>query len=194
MADAWRAQYQPSMEQVRSGARPFTALDALHRETLDGLLGRFGLEGLNESERAELNRAWHRLDPWPDVVEGLTRIRRRAIVAPLSNGNVALLVNMAKRAGLPWDTILSAEVVRAYKPRPESYLGAVRMLGLAPGDVMMVAAHNSDLAAARALGLRTGFVARPSEHGPGQSTDLRPEGPWDIVATDFNELAARLGA
>src|SRR5688572_28275924 len=131
-ADAWRANYQPSMERVRSGQRPWTILDVLHRETLDSLLPRFGLETLNEEERGDLTRAWHRLDPWPDVVEGLTRLKQRYIISPLSNGNVGLLANMAKRAGLPWDLILSAEPSRAYKPLPASYLNAVAMLGLAP--------------------------------------------------------------
>jgi 2-haloacid dehalogenase len=192
-ADAWRANYQPSMERVRSGQRPWTILDVLHRETLDALLPRFGLEGLNEDECAELNRAWHRLDPWPDVVEGLTRLKRRYIISPLSNGNVGLLAKMAKRAGLPWDLILSAETSRAYKPLPASYLNAVEMLGLAAGEVMMVAAHNNDLAAARLHGLRTAFIARPTEHGPKQTTDLAAAGPWDIVAPDFRNLAEKMG-
>ena len=193
-ADAWRAKYQPSMEGVRSGQRPWTILDVLHRETLESLLPRFGLEGLNEEERADLNRAWHRLDPWPDVVDGLTRLKRRYIISPLSNGNVGLLAKMAKRAGLPWDLILSAETSRAYKPLPASYLNAVEMLGFAPGEVMMVAAHNNDLAAARSQGLRTAFVARPTEHGPKQSTDLTATGPWDVVAEDFRELAVKMDA
>jgi 2-haloacid dehalogenase len=191
--DAWRANYQPSMERVRSGQRPWTILDVLHRETLEALLPRFGLEALNEEERADLNRAWHRLDPWPDVVEGLTRLKQRYIISPLSNGNVGLLAKMAKRAGLPWDLILSAETSRAYKPLPASYLNAVEMLGLAPGEVMMVAAHNNDLAAARSHGLGTAFVARPTEHGPKQTTDLTATGPWDVVATDFRELAVKMG-
>lgn len=193
-ADAWRALYQPSMEAVRSGRRSWTVLDVLHRESLDSLLPKFGLDDLSEAERAELNRAWHRLDPWPDTVPGLTRLKARYIISPLSNGNVALLTNMAKRAGLPWDLILSAETSRAYKPLPESYLNAVTMLGLAPAQVMMVAAHNGDLAAAQRVGLKTAFVPRPAEHGPGQTTDLRAEGAWDVVAGDFVDLAAQLGA
>lgn len=192
-ADAWRKLYQPSMERVRSGARPWTILDALHRESLDSLLPKYGLGGLSEAERADLNRAWHRLDPWPDAVSGLTRLKRRYIIAPLSNGNVALLTNMAKRAGIPWDLVLSAETSRAYKPLPASYLNAVAMLGLDPDQVMMTAAHNSDLEAARAQGLKTAFVARPNEHGPGQTSDLKPSADWDIVAADFVDLAAKMG-
>lgn len=192
-ADAWRKLYQPSMERVRSGARPWTILDVLHRESLDTLLPQYGLGGLSEAERADLNRAWHRLDPWPDTISGLTRLKGRYIVAPLSNGNVALLTNMAKRAGIPWDLVLSAETSRAYKPLPASYLNAVAMLGLEPGQVMMTAAHNSDLEAARAQGLKTAFVARPTEHGPGQTSDMKPSRDWDVVATDFNDLASRLG-
>jgi 2-haloacid dehalogenase len=192
-ADAWRANYQPSMERVRSGQRPWTILDVLHRETLDSLLPRFGLETLNEEERGDLTRAWHRLDPWPDVVEGLIRLKQRYIISPLSNGNVGLLANMAKRAGLPWDLILSAETSRAYKPLPASYLNAVAMLGLTPGEVMLVAAHNNDLAAARSQGLRAAFVARPTEHGPKQTTDLVATEEWDLVASDFRDLALKSG-
>jgi 2-haloacid dehalogenase len=192
-ADGWRGKYQPSMEKVRSGQRPWTILDVLHRESLDSLLPQFGLEGLDESERDALNRAWHRLDPWPDVVEGLTRLKSRYIISPLSNGNVALLVNMAKRAGLPWDLILGAETSRAYKPLPASYLNAAAMLGRKPEQVMLVAAHNGDLAAAQSQGLRTAFVPRPQEHGPKQTSDIAATGKWDIVARDFNDLAAQLG-
>ena len=192
-ADAWRANYQPSMEEVRLGRRPWTILDVLHRETLDGLVKQFGVVGLSAADKDEFNRVWHRLDPWPDVVPGLTRLKTKYVIGPLSNGNFALLTNMAKRAGLPWDVNLSCEVMRAYKPTPESYRGAVRLLGLAPGEIMMVAAHNNDLRAAAALGLRTAFVARPREHGPGQTRDLAPEREWDVVAGDFLDLAERLG-
>lgn len=193
-ADTWRANYQPSMETVRSGKRPWTVLDVLHRETLDTLLPRFGLAGkLSEPEIDELNRAWHRLDPWPDTIPGLTRLKRKFIISPHSNGNFALLLNMAKRAGIPWDCIIGSEVVRNYKPVPASYLEAVRILGLTPPNAMMVAAHNRDLRAAQALGLRTGFVPRPREHGPDQKTDLAPDGAWDVVARDFNHLAEQLG-
>jgi 2-haloacid dehalogenase len=192
-ADAWRARYQPAMEEVRSGRRPWTILDVLHREGLDALLPKFGLARLDERARADLNRAWHRLDPWPDVVPGLARLKRRYVIGPLSNGNVALLVDMAKRAGLPWDVILGAETSRAYKPLPEAYLNAAAMLALEPGQVMLAAAHNEDLRAARAVGLRTGFVPRPTEYGAAQRRDLAPSESWDVVASDFGDLAAQLG-
>lgn len=194
-ADAWRAKYQPSMETVRSGKRAWTILDVLHRESLDALLPGFGLVGkLSEAEIEHLNRAWHRLAPWPDTVEGLTRLKRKFIIAPHSNGNLGLLVNMAKFSGLPWDAILGAEVVRNYKPVPQSYQDAVRLLGRAPGQVMMAAAHNDDLAAAQAQGLRTAFVPRPGEYGPEQTRDLVATGTWDIVAKDFIDLARQLAA
>ena len=193
VADRWRALYQPAMEEVRRGRRPWTRLDDLHRDNLRVVLDEFGLAGLNESEIEHLNRAWHRLDPWPDAVDGLTRLRRRFILATLSNGNVALLVDMARRAGLPWDAILGAEVARAYKPMPEAYLCTADLLGLQPARCMMVAAHNDDLQAARALGFRTAFVARPAEHGPKQTRDLRAEHPFDVVASDFVDLAEQVG-
>ncbi len=194
-AVAWRDRYQPQMETVRSGQRPFTILDVLHRESLVGLLPKFGFEGkLSEAEIDDFNRAWHRLDPWPDTVPGLTRLKKKFIIAPHSNGNLALMVNMAKRAGIPWDCILGSEVVRNYKPVPQSYVDAVRMLGLKPHEVMMTAAHNRDLRAAQQQGLSTAFVPRPTEHGPGQKTDLAPDGTWDIVARDFVHLAEQLGA
>jgi 2-haloacid dehalogenase len=190
----WRKLYQPSMDEVRSGRRAFTILDVLHRESLVTLLGRYRIAGLSEAEIDHLSRAWHRLDPWPDVPEGLGRLKRDHIIAPCSNGNIALMVNMAKRAGLPWDCILGAETARAYKPMPEAYLASCRQLGLAPAAVMMVAAHNGDLKAAKAQGLATAFVARPLEHGPGQTTNLAPDwGCVDVAAADFVELADRLG-
>lgn len=188
-ADRWRAMYQPAMEQVRSGARAWTVLDVLHRESLDTLLEEHGLQGLDESEREELNRVWHRLDPWPDSVQGLQRLKRHFIVAPLSNGNVALLVNMARHAGLPWDLILGAEIAGHYKPQDEAYLAAARLLDLPPQECMMVAAHNDDLEAAARLGFRTAFVRRPTEHGPTQQTDLTPTGNWDYSVDSINELA-----
>ena len=188
-ADDWRARYQPQMETVRSGERPWTVLDVLHRESLDALLAEYGLD-LDEAARAELNLAWHRLDPWPDAVEGLTRLKQRHVIAPVSNGNIALIVDMAKHAGLPWDVVLGAEVARAYKPQPEAYLRSAEALGIAPGEAMMVAAHNGDLDAASRLGLMTAFVPRPTEYGPGQTADLEPEGDWDVVAPDFVALAA----
>src|SRR5215212_2648119 len=191
-ADAWRAQYQPQMETVRSGQRPWTTLDVLHREALDTLLPAFGLGAMSEADRDDLTRAWHRLDPWPDVVEGLTRLKTRYIIAPNSNGHIALLVNMAKRAGLPWDAILGAEIAQAYKPRPEVYLRCAEALGLAPSSVMMVAAHNRDLVTAAACRLQTAFVPRPTEYGPHQTSDLVPEREFDLVARDFNDLAHQL--
>jgi len=192
-ADAWRSLYQPAMEEVRSGRRPWTRLDDLHRESLERLLRDFGIAGLTEADIEHLNRAWHRLDPWPDAVAGLARLRRRYILATLSNGNVALLVNMAKRAGLPWDAVLGAEVARCYKPQPEAYRTTAALLGLAPDECLMVAAHNGDLAATSVLGFHTAFVPRPTEYGPQQTTDLRPERAWDVVARDFLELADALG-
>jgi 2-haloacid dehalogenase len=190
----WRRLYQPSMEEVRSGRRAWTILDALHRESLLDLIERYRIEGLCDAEVDHMNRAWHRLDPWPDVLEGLARLKRRRIIAPCSNGNIALMVNMAKRAGLPWDCILGAETARAYKPLPEAYLASCRHLGLAPAAVMMVAAHNGDLKAAKAQGLATAFVPRPAEHGPGQTSNLAPDSSCvDVTAGDFIELAERLG-
>jgi 2-haloacid dehalogenase len=191
-ADAWRAGYRPAMARVRSGGLGWTTIDALHRMILDELLERFAIRGLTEAEIDHLNRVWHRLRPWPDARAGLRRLKRDVIIATLSNGNVALLTNMAKYAGLPWDCILSAELFHHYKPDPETYLGAARLLGCAPQEVMMVAAHKDDLRAARACGLRTGFVARPLEHGPGRRVDRRPEKDFDINARDFNDLAAKL--
>jgi 2-haloacid dehalogenase len=192
-ADAWRAQYQPQMETVRGGKRPWTTLDVLHREALDTLLPAFGLEEMSEADRDDLTRAWHRLDPWPDVVQGLTLLKTRYVIAPNSNGHIALMVNMAKRAGLPWDVILGAELARAYKPRPEVYLRCAEALGLAPAAVMMVAAHNGDLVTAAECGLQTAFVPRPAEYGPNQTSDLAPERAFDLIATDFIDLANQLG-
>jgi 2-haloacid dehalogenase len=191
-ADAWRANYQPSMEVVRAGKRPYAPLDTLHRETLVKLCGESGLK-LSEAETDDLNFVWHRLDPWPDTVAGLNRLKTRYILSPLSNGNVRLLVDMARRAKLPWDTVLSTEVFKAYKPQPQTYLGAAEMLGLPPGQVLMVAAHNSDLRHAQQLGLKTAFVARPTEYGPAQKIDLAPDGEWNYVARDFVHLAEMLG-
>ncbi len=195
-ADAWRRQYQPAMERVRTQGRPFTKLDILHRENLEIILADFGIDpaAVPSAELDELNLAWHRLDPWPDVVVGLTRLKSRFIIATLSNGNVALMVDMAKRAGLPWDAILGAEPVRAYKPSPEAYLRTADMLGLKPEELCLVAAHNSDLDAARACGLKTAFVLRPKDQGLGQHTDLTPEQDWDVVSDDFCDLADQVGA
>jgi len=190
---AWRAHYQPALERVRAGARGFVKLDLLHRENLDQVLAEFGLDHIEEAERAALNLAWHRLDPWPDVVAGLNRLKRDYILATLSNGNVALMVNMAKRAGLPWDTILGAEVVRHYKPQPEAYLKTAEMLGLAPAECLLVAAHETDLAAAAACGLRTAYVHRPTEYQDTSDKPAPAPDAFDIVASDFLELAERLG-
>jgi len=190
----WRKLYQPSMEEVRSGRRPFTILDVLHRESLDKLVARYGINGLSEADLDHMNRVWHRLEPWPDVIEGLRRLKAKFIIAPCSNGNIALMVNLAKRAGLPWDCILGAETARAYKPTPDAYRISCRQLALEPASVLMVAAHNNDLRAAKAQGMRTAFVPRPTEHGAGQTTDLAPEpGTVDLPVKDFRELAAKLG-
>lgn len=192
LIDAWRGAYAPAMDRVRRGELPWTNIDALHRQALDRLAPQFGLAGLGDAEMDWINRGWHRLNPWPDSVGGLTRLKPRYILSPLSNGNVALLTNMAKHAGLPWDLVLSAEIFRHYKPDPETYLGAAALLGLRPEQVMLCAAHNSDLAAAHALGLRTAFIARPTEYGPHQSKDLRADGPWDITVDSIEGLADHL--
>jgi 2-haloacid dehalogenase len=194
-ADAWRDRYQPAMQAVRSGARPFTRLDTLHRENLEEVLRDAGTDParIPATELDALTRAWHRLDPWPDAIPGLTRLKGRFIITPLSNGNFALLLNMARRAGLPWDAIMGAEVAQAYKPQPEAYLRTADILGLPPEACMLVAAHNSDLAAARRCGFGTAFIPRPTEHGPGQATDLVPEEAWDHVVASFTELADMLG-
>ncbi len=194
-ADAWRKRYQPAMEEVRSGRRPFTRLDVLHRENLDVVLKDFGLDpaGIPAAELDWLNRAWHRLNPWPDTVPGLIRLKTKHFIAPLSNGNILLLANMAKRAGMPWDAILGAEAAQAYKPQPEAYLRTCDILGLAPDEVALVAAHNNDLAAARRCGLATAFVLRPHEHGVDQATDTKAEEAWGVIATSFEDLADQLG-
>lgn len=191
-ADAWRAGYRPAMARVRSGELPWTKIDDLHRMILDELLPRFRLGRLSADEIARLNRVWHRLRPWPDARAGLAKLKRRHVIATLSNGNVALLTNMAKHAKLPWDCILSAEVLRHYKPDPETYLGAADLLGVKPGALMMVAAHKDDLHAARACGLKTAFVPRPREYGPQAKSDVSREPAFDVHARDFNDLARQL--
>jgi len=194
LADAWRAGYQPAMDRVRNGEIAWTVIDDLHRATLETLLPRFGVTGLSEADKDHLNKAWHRLDPWPDAVAGLARLKLRYIIGTLSNGNVALLLNMAKHAGLPWDMIFSAELARAYKPAPESYRSVPAFLRGEPGEVMLVAAHNNDLVAAAREGLKTGFVARPTEYGPHQVRDFKAEHAFDVVARDFVHLAELMGA
>jgi 2-haloacid dehalogenase len=191
--DQWRGLYQPSMEEVRSGRRPWTILDVLHRESLDTLVAQHKLAGLTEADREHLTKIWHRLKPWPDVVAGLTRLKTKFIIGTLSNGNVGLLTRMGKNVGLPWDVVLGAETARAYKPLPEAYRAAARLLNVAPDRVMLVAAHNGDLAAAAEEGLQTAFVPRPTEYGPHQSHDFRAEGAWSYVAEDFGKLADVLG-
>jgi 2-haloacid dehalogenase len=194
LVDGWRGAYVPSMNEVRSHPeRPYLPLDTLHRQSLEKLVAQFAIKGLTDDDLDYLTRGWHRLQPWPDSVSGLTRLKTKFVIGPLSNGNVALLTNMAKHAGLPWDLILSAELFEHYKPDRETYLGAARLLALPPEQVMMVAAHNNDLKAAQDLGLKTAFVARPTEYGPLQSRDFKAEGNWDIVAADFNAIADQLG-
>jgi 2-haloacid dehalogenase len=192
-ADTWRGAYRPSMDRVRRGELPWTNLDALHRMVLDELLVKVGISGLSAADIDDLNHVWHRLDPWPDSVAGLTRLRTRFVLATLSNGNVALLTNMAKYGGLPWDCILSAELAKHYKPDPETYLTAAALLGLQPNQVMMVAAHKDDLRAAQRAGLKAAFVTRPYERGPDHTPDLTPDPGFDFNASDFNDLAAKLG-
>ncbi len=190
----WRGLYQPAMEEVRSGHVDWIKLDDLHDMNLERVLADLNIHGLKDSEVEYLNKAWHRLDPWPDAVEGLTRLKARYIIASLSNGNVSLIVNMAKRAGIPWDMVLGAELAGYYKPEPEAYLKSAEFLDLRPEHCLMVAAHNSDLIAAATCGFRTAFVARPAEYGPGQTTDLQPSDAFDVVARDFLDLADQLGA
>ena len=173
-ADAWRGEYQGAMEEVRSGRLPFCKLDVLHRRNLDRILPRFGADALGEEDRRRLNMAWHRLDAWPDVPAGLARLKRRYLLAPLSNGNISLMVDLARRNDFPWDAILGAEFAGDYKPKPRVYLAAAEAFDLAPHECMMVAAHSSDLAAAAALGLRTAHIARPDEAGPGRG-ELSPK-------------------
>jgi len=191
---AWRAGYQPAMQRVRSSEVGWTRIDALHRQILDGLLPRFGLAHLSEAERHYLNRVWHRLDAWPDSVVGLTRLKRRFTVCSLSNGNLGLLIDMAKHAGLPWDGVLSAEMFRAYKPDPRCYLGVAETFDVAPQEVMLAAAHQDDLAAARACGLQTAYIERPLEFGEGQPKDVSPDPANTLHARDLLHLAEQLGA
>ena len=190
----WKAGYRAGMDRVNSGEWPWATVETIYRRGLEELLPRHGADGLGEADLTRLTQAWWRLHPWPDAVPGLRRLRTRFILSPLSNGSFAGMVHLARFAGLPWHCIITAENARWYKPRPEVYRTAVRLLGLRPGEVMMVAAHNYDLHAARACGLRTAFVPRPAEHGPGQTTDLGPQADCDVVAGDFLDLARQLEA
>ena len=192
-ADAWRAEYQPSMEEVRSGRRAYALLDILHRENLDRILPRFGLEGISPETRAQLNRIWHRLDAWPDVLQAMRRLHARFRVAPVSNGNISIMVDLARHNGFSWDTVLGAEIARTYKPNPEAYLASARALDLAPSACMMVAAHSSDLVAAAACGLKTAHLARPNEYGSGTG-ETKPLCAVDLAASDLGALADMLNA
>ncbi|MBP7573506.1 MAG: haloacid dehalogenase type II [Rhodoferax sp.] len=192
-AMAWRAGYQPAMRRVMSGELGWTLIDDLHRLILDGILDQFGLSHVTEAQKRHLNKAWHRLDPWPDVVAGLTRLKTRFTICTLSNGNIGLLTNMAKRGALPWDCILSAEVFRAYKPDPATYLGVARVFDLPASDVMLVAAHQDDLAAARGCGLQTAYIERPYEFGQSHPKDVSPDPANTWHARDFLALADQLG-
>jgi 2-haloacid dehalogenase len=192
-ADAWRDEYQPAMDEVRSGRIPFCRLDVLHRRNLERILPRFGISGLSEDVLHDLNLAWHRLDAWPDVPAGLARLRQRFLLAPVSNGNISLMVDVARRNGLLWDAILGSEVARDFKPKPAVYLAACAAFDLPPAECMMVAAHSNDLSHAAACGLRTGHVARPNEHGPGRG-ETAPKVPVDVAASNLDELAEELGA
>jgi 2-haloacid dehalogenase len=192
-ARAWRAGYQPAMARVRSGELGWTLIDDLHRMILDSILPQFGLQHLDEAARKHLNQVWHRLDPWPEAVQALQRLKRRYLLTTLSNGNIGLLARMARRAGLPWDCVLSAEVFRAYKPDPATYLGVAKVFDLQPAQVMLVAAHHDDLAGARACGLRTAYIERPLEFGAKQPKDVAPRAGNDLHARDLDALADQLG-
>jgi 2-haloacid dehalogenase len=192
-ADDWRSGYGPAMNKVRQGELPWTKLDDLHRMILDKLVVKYSLDNLAPEEIVDLNNAWHRLSPWPDTLRGLYRLKSHYVITTLSNGNVSLLTNMAKNAGLPWDAVLSAELAGHYKPDPRAYLKAAELLGIAPDEILMVAAHPSDLRAAAAAGLRTAYIIRPLERGPNRPVNTSPEGNFDVIATDFLDLARQLG-
>ncbi len=193
LVDAWRAAYQPSMQRVRTGELPWMKLDDLHRMSLDKLVADFGIKGLTEDDLVHINKGWHRLNPWPDSVAGLTRLKSQFIIGPLSNGNVSLLLHMAKHARLPWDMIFGSDLFQHFKPDPETYLGVARIMGLEPHEVMLAAAHNNDLAAARRCGLMTAFWPRPTEYGPLQKLDYRAEHDFDFVVENIEGLASALG-
>jgi 2-haloacid dehalogenase len=190
----WKRCYRPGMDAVRAGKIPWTNVDGIYRARFEALLMEYGISGLSEAEKVHLNRAWHRCRPWPDVIAGLTRLKKKYVLSTLSNGDVACLVNMAKGGGLPWDCILCAEIFRHYKPDPEVYRGAIELLALPAQEIMMVAAHNYDLGAARSHGMRTAFVPRPLEYGPEQASDLKADENWDLIVGDFDELAYLMGA
>jgi 2-haloacid dehalogenase len=194
LADDWRTGYLPAMDRVRRGELPWTRLDDLHRMILDELLRGADIRAIGDDEVDQLNKAWHRLDPWPDSVDGLRRLKQRFVITTLSNGNMSLLTNMAKRAGLPWDCVISAELFRHYKPDREAYTGCADLLDVPPGELMLVAAHPGDLRAARDAGLLTGYVTRPLEYGPHQRPHRVEDGEFDVTATDFLDLADQLGA
>ena len=191
-ADKWRAGYGPSMNKVRTGELPWTKIDVLHRMILDELLSEYNITNLTESEKDHFNRAWHRLDPWPDSVPGLTELKKNYVISPLSNGNVALLVNMAKHGGLPWDTVLSAELAQHYKPDPEAYQSTSEFLGFPIEQIMMVAAHKNDLKSAMGQGMMTGYIPRPKEHGPNTTVDSNPEDYIDIIGENFVDFANKM--
>jgi 2-haloacid dehalogenase len=193
-ADAWRGRYRPYMNKVRTGELPWTNLDALHRMGLEEVLNEFEISGLSDDEKAEMNFFWHRLRPWADSVPGLYRLKNKYIIAPMSNGNIRLMTDMAKNGGIPWDCILGAEVARHYKPDPESYLTAVELLGMRPEQVVMTAAHQPDLLSAQKTGVKTAFVPRPMEHGPDRTPDPTPDPSFNVVASSFVDLAAKVGA
>jgi 2-haloacid dehalogenase len=193
LIDAWRAAYHPSMDRVRKGLQPWTTLDGLHRASLDRLVEEFGIKGLTEQDLVHINLGWHRLNGWPDSVKGLTRLKTRFVIGPLSNGNVSLLTFMAKHAGLPWDMVFGSDLFGHFKPDPETYLGVAKMMDLAPDQVMMAAAHNGDLGSARKCGLMTAFFPRPNEYGPHQKRDYSAEQDWDFVVKDIEDLATQLG-
>ncbi len=192
--DEWKTAYKPGMDKVRKGEWPWTTIDGIYRKALDAMAPRYGLAQLDDASLHHINRVWHRLLPWPDSAAGLTRLKKKFLISTLSNGDVDMLANMARHGGLPWDAILCGQIFRHFKPDPEIYLGAIEMLGCRPQEVMMVAAHNDDLKHARSHGMRTAFILRPTEYGPAQNTNLKADGPWDVIARDLGELATALGA
>ncbi len=193
LVDDWRAAYSPGMDRVRKGETPWTTLDQLHRQSLEKLVTAQNIVGLTEADLDYLRRGWHRLRPWPDAVAGMQRLRKRYILGPLSNGNVALLTNLARHSQIPWDVIFGSDLWKHYKPDPETYLGVCGLLDIKPEELMLTAAHNYDLGAARKLGLRTAFIARPTEYGPRQKLDFKADSDWDVIAKDMGDLADQLG-